>query len=145
MPTRGSVKSLGVIVLLVVGGTQGLQWWRDAQAASDIKAHLGGQRITMYSTVECIYCAKAREWLGGHGIPWDECDVEHDAACLATFEAHGAPGTPLIRVGGQWRLGFDATWIAQALASNTARLTPDPAPAPTHPLAPASPAPHRPG
>lgn len=115
-PPRGSLKSLAVIVLLVVGGTQGLQHWQDARAASEIKAHLGGQRITMYSTADCIYCAKARGWLSGHGIPWDECDVERDTGCQATFEAHGAPGTPLIRAGGQWRLGFEPAWVAQALA-----------------------------
>jgi len=115
---RGSLASLVLLVLLVVGLMQGLTWWRDKQAADQIKAHLPGQRITMYSTVSCFYCAKARAWLKTHEIPWDECDVEQDGACRATFDAHGAPGTPLIRVGMRWNLGFDPVWLAQALKSS---------------------------
>lgn len=113
-----------MIVLLVVGGTQAVSWWRDSQAASDIKAHLAGQRITLYSTVDCIYCMKARDWLSRHDIPWDECDVERDAGCKATFEAHGAPGTPVVRVGPHWRLGFEPAWIAQALLGGQAATAP---------------------
>src|SRR3989338_7119984 len=112
---RGSLASLALVVLLVVGVTQGLSWWRDKQAVDQIKAHLPGQRITMYSTVSCYYCAKARAWLSQHDIPLDECDVELDGSCRATFDAHGAPGTPLIRVGTRWHLGFDPVWLAQAL------------------------------
>jgi len=112
---RGSLKSLAMIVLLVLGGTQGLSWWRDAQTAAEIKAHLRGQRITMYSTVSCFYCAQARDWLKRHSIPWDECDVERDEGCRTTFEAQGAPGTPMMRVGTHWHLGFEAGWLAEAL------------------------------
>ena len=114
---RGSLKSLAVLVVLVVGGLQALSWWQDEQAASQIKARLGAQRVTMYSTVRCIYCAKARSWLKAHDIPWDECDVEQDHSCQATFEAHGAPGTPLMRIGTQWHLGFDPKWVAETLAA----------------------------
>lgn len=112
---RGSLVSLALIVALVWGGTEALAWWRDKQAVDQIKAHLQDQRITMYSTESCFYCAKARAWLRQHDIPWDECDVERDAGCRATFAAHGAPGTPMMRVGAHWNLGFDPVWLAQAL------------------------------
>lgn len=115
---RGSLASLGLLVLLVLGVTQGLAWWRDKQAVDQIKAHLPGQRITMYSTVSCYYCTKARTWFKEHDIPWDECDVEQDGGCRTTFEAHGALGTPLMRVGTRWHLGFEPNWLAEALKAS---------------------------
>lgn len=127
---RGSLKSLFLLIVLVVGGMQAWSWWRDEQAASRIKSHLAGQRITMYSTESCVYCAKAREWLGAHQIPWDECDVERDRSCQATFESVGAPGTPLMRVGTQWQLGFDPNGLAQLLASAQSSPKADTSPRP---------------
>lgn len=112
---RGSLKSLAVVVLLVLGGTQALSWWQERQSANEIKAHLGQQRITLYTTVTCYYCTKAKAWLARHDIPWDECDVEVDEGCKRTFEAQGAPGTPLVRVNSHWHLGFDPAWVAKAL------------------------------
>lgn len=117
---RGSLKGLILVVMLVLGVTQGLAWWRDTQTVAQIKAHLPGQTITMYSTASCYYCGKARAWFRQHDIPWDECDVEQDSGCRATFDAHGALGTPLMRVGSRWHLGFEPTWLAEALKATAA-------------------------
>lgn len=113
--TTHSLWTLALVLTIVFGGTQALSWWRDAQAAQRIKSRLGTQRITLYTTQSCFYCTKAKSWLRGHQITWDECDVERDLSCKATFEAHGAPGTPVVRVGQHWHLGFDPAWIAEAL------------------------------
>jgi glutaredoxin len=112
-----SLWSLALVLILVVGGSKSLSWWRNKQAADQIKAHLGQQRITLYTTQTCVYCTTAKFWLREHGIAWDECDVERDASCKATFEAQGAPGTPMVRIGRHWYLGFDPGWIAEALAA----------------------------
>ncbi len=114
---RKTIWRLVLVLLLVVGGANALSWWRDARAADQIKAHLGQQRITLYITQSCFYCTKAKLWLSKHDIAWDECDVERDSACKATFQAQGAPGTPLVRIGEHWSLGFDPAWAAQALGA----------------------------
>lgn len=116
-PERGSWKSLAAIVLIVVGGMQGWSWWQGERAAAVIKQHArAASDITLYTTSTCIYCAKAHAWLTQHDISWRECNVEQDAACMKTYDDHGAPGTPLVSVNGQWRLGFDPEWIGQVLA-----------------------------
>lgn len=112
---RGSWRSLAVILLLVIGGNQAWAWWRDQHAADLVKRYASAGSITMYSTTTCPYCAKARAWLDQHAIPWQECHIDTTPACQRTFEARGAPGTPLMLVNGHWRLGFDAAWVAQAL------------------------------
>lgn len=111
----GSLWSLLLLVLAVMGASEAVSWWRDRGVAAEIAAARGSQRIVLYTTQSCVYCHKAKAWLRAHDIPWDECDVERDAACRATFEAQGAPGTPITRVGAHWRLGFDPGWVAQAL------------------------------
>jgi glutaredoxin len=114
-PTRRSWLSLAVLLLIVVGGTQAWSWWQDAQSARLIKQFAKPGSITLYSTVSCFYCVRARHWLKDHDIAWRECDVETDAACARTFQMQGAPGTPLVLANGHWHLGFEPAWLAQAL------------------------------
>ena len=106
---------LAGIVLVFVGGSKGLHWWSQERAASTVRQFVKPGDITMYSTESCIYCAKARDWLDSHQVPWQECDVERDAACGQAYAAQGAPGTPLMLVKGRWHLGFDAEWLSQAM------------------------------
>lgn len=110
-----SLWSLALLLVLIVGGSKAFNWWKDTRTADRIKAGLGQQRITLYTTQTCTFCVDAKFWLRTHSIAWDECDVERDPSCKATFEAQGAPGTPIVRVGSHWYLGFDPNWIAEAL------------------------------
>lgn len=112
---RSSWKSLALILIVIVGGTQALTWWQSERAAKLIQQHVKPDSITLYTTSTCPYCVKARDWLSKHGVPWRECNVETDQACAQTFNAHGAPGTPLVLANGHWNLGFDQDWLAQAL------------------------------
>ncbi|HEX5357839.1 MAG TPA: glutaredoxin family protein [Aquabacterium sp.] len=116
-PKTGSLWTLVLLLALIAGGSKAINWWREARTADLIKANLGPQRITLYTTQTCVFCVDAKFWLRSHGIAWDECDVERDASCKATFDAQGAPGTPIVRVGGHWHLGFDPGWIAEALTT----------------------------
>lgn len=110
-----SLWSLALLLLLVWGGHQGWQWWRSTHAVQEIQRLARPGDIVMYTTTECPYCASARTWLTRHQVPWRECNVETDQICLMEFQAQGAPGVPLMRVKGQWRLGFDPAWLSQAL------------------------------
>lgn len=116
---RGGWKSLALITLAVLGASQAANWWRDEKAAAALR-HVQPADITLYTTSTCPYCEKARDWLSAHGIPWRECNVETDAACMKTFEARGSPGVPLVNARGAWHLGFDPAWIGEALAGATA-------------------------
>lgn len=106
---------LAGIVLVVAGGSQLATWWHNARTGAEVRQHVQPGDIVMYSTDTCPYCAKAREWMASHEIPWRECDVERDKACKQTYEAQGAPGTPLMHVKGRWGLGFNADWLSRAI------------------------------
>jgi len=101
--------SLVLILCVVVGGSSAWSWWRETRAVQ----------------------------LNAQDISWRECNVELSAACQAAFESQGAPGVPLMQVGSHWRLGFDATWLSQALQA----LPPTPMPNQARPSTPTSPRP----
>jgi glutaredoxin len=114
-PNRASWVSLIVILAAVLGTSHAWSWWQEARAVRTLQAQAHRGSITLYTTSDCPYCARARAWLNAHGIPWAECNVELDQACKQTYESHGAPGVPLVRANGQWRLGFDPVWVSEAL------------------------------
>lgn len=135
--------ALAGIVAVSLSVSNGLAWWARERAAGTVQQHAQAGDIVMYSSTTCPYCAKARDWLDRHGVPWRECNVDLDKACLATYDAQGSPGTPLMWIKGRWQLGFDAEKLGQALQmapTGSARRAP---PGPGHP-APAEPAPPRP-
>ena len=123
-PPRSSLWGLAVVLLLVFGGMQAWTWWRHERQGEAVKALAQPDQITMYTTTTCPYCAKAKVWLNGHGVPWRECNIDLDASCRATFEAQGAPGVPLLQVKGHWQLGFDPLWLTRALQTETLQPSP---------------------
>jgi glutaredoxin len=129
--------SLVLILCVVVGGSSAWSWWRETRAVQLIRQHNRPGRITMFTTSTCPYCAQAKAWLNERDISWRECNVELSAACQAAFESQGAPGVPLMQVGSHWRLGFDATWLSQALQA----VPPTPMPNQARPSTPTSPRP----
>lgn len=110
-------KSLAVLMLILVGGSQTWSWWQGQQAAQRVKALAAPGQIELYTTSSCPYCAKARAWLDGHDIPWQECNIETSSSCAQVYEQLGAPGTPVVRAIGRWHLGFDPSWLAEALGA----------------------------
>ena len=50
----------------------------------------------MISSVTCIFCTKARQYMTEHRIPFEECLIERDPACLADYKRLGASGTPTL-------------------------------------------------
>jgi len=110
--------SLALILAVVVGGQQAWSWWRNTQAAEQVRTLSQTGSVLMFTTDTCPYCAKARAWLNGNEARWRECNIDREPACRRLFEAQGSPGVPLMRVNGQWRLGFDPVWVGQALQSS---------------------------
>ena len=116
-PTLRSLLGLAALVAVVWGGAEGLGRWQDARAAEAIRDRSQRVGITLYTTSSCPYCARAASWLNRHGVRWQECNVETDAACLRAYSEQGSPGVPLVRAGERWHLGFQAPWLAEALAA----------------------------
>lgn len=123
-PTLRSWLGLTALVALVWGGTEGLGRWQDARAAAAIREHSQRVDITLYTTSSCPYCAQAKAWLKRHEVRWRECNVETDSACARTYAEQGSPGVPLVRAGERWHLGFQAPWLAEALAAQGSKVPP---------------------
>ena len=119
-PLWQRLRQSGVLAVLVVG----LVAWglgrvvqtqvRDGQAEA-LRAVARPGDIRMVSSVSCIFCTKARQYMTEHRIPFEECLIERDATCLADYKRLGASGTPTLLVRGQRQLGFDPQRITSAL------------------------------
>lgn len=120
--SRTSFKSLlglALVMLLAWGARELLTNRHASQQGQDVRAQVRADDIVMYSTDTCPYCAKARDWLTAQQVPWRECNVDRDAQCRDEYQARGAPGVPLMKVRGQWQLGFDPGWLVQTLKTST--------------------------
>lgn len=130
---RPSPRSLLGLVLLILAISAASTWWhargeREAGAALAAVARPGDIRLVSSET--CPYCVQARRWLEQHRVPFDECFIERDAACRATYEALLRPGTPVVIAAGRPQLGFDPARVLRSLRQ----------PATTHSPAPLTPA-----
>jgi len=118
--SRTSFKSLlglALVMLLAWGAREMLVHQQVSQQGQDVRVKVRADDIVMYTTDTCPYCAKAREWLTEQKVPWRDCNVDHEAQCRTDYEAKGSPGVPLMKVRGQWQLGFDPDWLVQTLQS----------------------------
>lgn len=112
--------ALGLVVLLAAGATEA---WH-AHLARQLGLALAQQArpgdIRMLSSLTCVFCARARQWLTVQQVPFTECFIERDADCAATYRALGAPGTPTLLVRGQAQLGFSPQRVRDRLADTAA-------------------------
>lgn len=108
-----------VIVLLVWGGSQVAQRWQSRGQADSLRAAVRPGDIVMLSSVDCIFCRRAREWLDAEKIAYRECFIELDAACADQYRAQLAPGTPTFLVRGQRVVGFDKPRLIELLRAGS--------------------------
>lgn len=111
-------RSLVGLVLLIAAIAVATQWLGDRaqdRIGEQMAQAANGGDIRMLSSLTCPYCTQARQWLERHGVPFDECFIERDAACEAAFEALPVRGTPTLIVRGQVQTGFDPERVLQAL------------------------------
>ena len=57
--------------------------------------------VTIYTTVSCVFCLRAKEYLRSRGVAYEEIDVTGDDAARARLmeRAHGRRTVPQIFVG----------------------------------------------
>ena len=110
-----SLLGLAALAAAVLGATQLIGAWRERGLGQRVAEGAAAGDIVMFTTSDCPYCAKAREWLGQHRVDYTECNTTVDAACLAAYEKLAAPGVPTLVVKGQRQVGFQPERVARAL------------------------------
>src|SRR5689334_2984706 len=80
--------------------------------------------VTVYTSDDCHWCVKAKQYLAARGVPYTEKNVEADPAAAAeALRLAGQRGTPVITVGEQVIRGFQR----RALDALLGLGAPDPA------------------
>jgi len=72
--------------------------------------------IKIYTTPECPWCKKTKEFLKKNKIKFSEINVsENEKAAKEMFKKSGQMGIPVIDVGGKIIVGFDEAELKTAL------------------------------
>ena len=73
-------------------------------------------QVTIYTTLTCVYCKKAKAFFNEHHIAYSEKDVSNDQAAVDEMvQKSGQMGVPVIDVDGSVIIGFDEQALRQAL------------------------------
>lgn len=74
------------------------------------------EKVKVYSTPSCPYCAMAKGFLNEQNIEFEDVDVgaDHEAA-KEMVDKTGHMGVPVIDIDGRIVLGFDKVAIVKAL------------------------------
>lgn len=64
--------------------------------------------VTLYTTEWCGVCKRAKAFMQQNGVPFREWDVEKTEFGAIKFRQLGGTGVPLITVGTEKMMGFDA-------------------------------------
>ncbi|MBU2637449.1 MAG: glutaredoxin family protein [Nanoarchaeota archaeon] len=74
------------------------------------------KKVKVYSTPTCPYCDMAKQFLRDNDVKFDAVDVSKDRAAAAEMiEETGQMGVPVIKIGGEYIIGFDREAIKKAL------------------------------
>ncbi len=76
--------------------------------------------VVMLATDWCPYCARARRFLTGRGVPWCEYDTETSARGIELYRGHGGRGVPIIIVGDDVLHGYDEQALVRLLPAGRA-------------------------
>lgn len=72
--------------------------------------------VKVYSTASCPWCVKAKEYLKGKGVEFDNINVSEDEkGLMEMIEKSGQRGVPVLDVKGTIIVGFDKDAIDKAL------------------------------
>jgi glutaredoxin len=89
-----------------------------APAGKAVRAAKPQTEVTLYVMPQCGYCEKTRQLLNERGVAWKERDIASSAEAKREFSAKGGVGTPLIVIGDEVILGYDASRIDVALSTH---------------------------
>ena len=120
MQLTPQARSLLGLALLVLAALAAQAWWTArvrGNAGVQVAALARPGDIHMLSSDICAVCVQARRWFVTHGVPFTECSIERDDACRVSFDAHLAPGTPVLLVRKRVLLGFSPERLRDALAA----------------------------
>lgn len=72
--------------------------------------------VTVFSTVSCPWCVKAKEHLDSLGVAYDAVDVGQDREAAAEMvQKTRQRGVPVVKVGERYIVGFNPEEIDSAL------------------------------
>jgi glutaredoxin len=117
--TRGSIERFSRLrraALYVALGAALLLLALDRGAAYLYRPGPGATDVVIYTTEWCPYCAALRTHLTGHGIPFEELDVERTLRGGMAFWALRGSGVPVAVIGPDVVHGFDLGEIDRSLA-----------------------------
>src|SRR6478672_8139301 len=76
-----------------------------------------GPAVVIYTSDDCHWCGKAKQYLTTRGVAYTEKNVEQDAAAAADAQRlSGQRGTPVITVGERVIVGFQRRALDTLLA-----------------------------
>lgn len=108
-----------LVLIVLIAAFVGISQWAGNRQADEQGARLRALArpgdIQMLSSEHCVFCKLARDWLTEQRVPFTECLIERDGACMAEYQARGARGTPTFVVRGHTLLGFDRERIVELL------------------------------
>ena len=74
--------------------------------------------VKVYSTPSCPWCVRAKEYLKGKNIPFEDIDVAADTAkAKEMVQVSGQMGVPVITVDSEVIIGFDQNKLNQLLGA----------------------------
>lgn len=75
------------------------------------------KKVKVYSTPTCPWCVKAKEFLKGKKVDFDDIDVSSNKeAAQEMIKKSGQMGVPVIDINGEVIVGFDQSKIQAALS-----------------------------
>ena len=78
----------------------------------------GADKVVLYSTSWCGYCAKTREYFAENNIPYQDFDVERSDAGQQAYQHLGANGVPIVVVNDDKVIrGYDPDEISASLTT----------------------------
>src|SRR3569832_901317 len=100
--------SLLLLGSLVIAGTRHLEL---SDPVPPEVAARAGDKLVMYTTTHCPYCAEARACREKNGISYRVCNSDTRLVCLSHFVRLGADGVPTLVFEGHMQIGWDFAWL----------------------------------
>jgi glutaredoxin len=97
--------------LIALALARGPAWYYDPRRSN------GPTQVIVYTTSWCPVCERLRGCLRGHGVPYEERDVERSFRADREYSALGGFGVPLTLAGQQIAHGMRRQELQSALAT----------------------------
>jgi glutaredoxin len=83
--------------------------WKGPERSGDFSAHVSNlpQRVTLYGTTTCQYCATARAYLIKAGIPFNDLIVDTSPTASAMFDRLSEKSVPVLVTRDKLIVGFN--------------------------------------